>query len=46
MDLNGKITVLQNHQLLSEIEFQKEQIDNLDKENSILKKKIFDLEKI
>ena len=45
MDLNGKITVLQNHQLLSEIEFQKEQIDNLDKENSILKKKIFDLEK-
>jgi cell division protein FtsB len=45
MDLNGKITVLQNHQLLAEIEFQKEQIDNLDKENSILKKKIFDLEK-
>lgn len=40
MDLNGKITVLQNHQLLSEIEFQKEQIDNLDKENSILKKDI------
>ena len=45
MDLNGKITVLQNHQLLAEIEFQKEQIDNLDKENSILKKRIFDLEK-
>ena len=45
MDLNGKITVLQNHQLLAEIEFQKEQIDNLDKENSILKKKVFDLEK-
>ena len=45
MDLNGKITILQNHQLLSEIEFQKEQIDNLDKENLKLKKKIFDLEK-
>ena len=25
MDLNGKITILQNHQLISEIEFQKEQ---------------------
>ena len=45
MDLNGKITILQNHQLLSEIEFQKEQIDNLDKENLKLKKKIFDLER-
>ena len=45
MDLNGKITILQNHQLLSEIEFQKEQIDELDKENLKLKKKIFDLEK-
>ena len=41
MDLNGKITILQNHQLLSEIEFQKEQIDNLDKENLKLKKKNF-----
>jgi len=45
MDLNGKITILQNHQLLSELEFQKEQIDNLDQENLKLKKKIFDLEK-
>ena len=39
MDLNGKIIILQNHQLLSELEFQKEQIDNLDKENLKLKKK-------
>ena len=39
MDLNGKITILQNHQLLSELEFQKEQIDNLDQENLKLKKK-------
>ena len=45
MDLNGKITVLQNHQLLSEIEFQKEQIDNLEKENIKLKKRIFELER-
>ena len=45
MDLNGKITILQNHQLLSEIEFQKEHIDNLDKENTKLKKRIFELEK-
>ena len=45
MDLNGKIIILQNHQLLSELEFQKDQIDNLDKENLKLKKKIFDLEK-
>ena len=45
MDLNGKITILQNHQLLSEIEFQKEHIDSLDKENIRLKKRIFDLEK-
>lgn len=45
MDLNGKITILQNYQLLSEVEFQKEQYDNLLKENKQLKERVIDLEK-
>ena len=45
MDLNGKITILQNYQLLSEVEFQKKQYDNLLKENKQLKERIIDLEK-
>ena len=45
MDLNGKITILQNYQLLSEIEFQKGLYDNLEKENKKLKERVIDLEK-
>ena len=45
MDLNGKITLLQNHQLLSEVEYQKHQYEVLEKENKALKEKIIDLEK-
>ena len=45
MDLNGKITILQNHQLLNEVEFQKQQYDNLEKENKLLKQKVLQLEK-
>ena len=33
MDLNGKITILQNYQLISEIEYQREQYEILNKEN-------------
>ena len=45
MDLNGKIIILQNHQLLSEIEFQKQQYETLEKEYKILKNRIIELEK-
>lgn len=45
MDLNGKITILQNHQLISEIEFQKEQYESLEKEYKILKERVIELEK-
>ena len=45
MDLNGKITILQNHQLLSEIEFQKELYENLEKEYKKLKNRVLELEK-
>jgi len=45
MDLNEKITILQNHQLLSEIEFQKELYENLEKEYKKLKNRVMELEK-
>ena len=45
MDLNGKITILQNYQLLQEVEFQKEQYDNLEREYKILKTRVIELEK-
>ena len=45
MDLNGKITILQNYQLLSELEFQKGQYDNLEKEYKLLKERVIELEK-
>ena len=40
MDLNGKITILQNYQLISEIEYQREQYEILNKENKSLKEHI------
>ena len=45
MDTNSKLVVLQNHQLLSEIEVQKDLIDQLENEIKQLKNKIFELEK-
>ena len=45
MDLNGKITILQNYQLISEIEYQREQYEILNKENKSLKEHITELEK-
>ena len=45
MDLNGKITILQNYQLLSEIEFQKVQYEKLEKEYKNLKERVIELEK-
>ena len=45
MNLNGKITILQNYQLISEIEYQKEQYEILQKENKSLKEHITELEK-
>ena len=45
MDLNGKITLLQNYQLLSEIEFQKVQYESLEKEHKNLKERVIELEK-
>jgi hypothetical protein len=45
MDLNGKITILQNYQLISEVEFQREQNEILQKEYNILREKVIELEK-
>ena len=45
MDLNGKITILQNYQLISEIEYQREQYEIMQKENKSLKEHITELEK-
>ena len=45
MDLNGKITILQNYQLISEIEFQREQYEILQKEYKALKEHTTELEK-
>ena len=45
MDTNSKLIVLQNHQLLSEIEVQKDQINHMEKEIKQLKNKVIDLKK-
>jgi cell division protein FtsB len=45
MDINGKIILFQNHKLLSQIEYQRQEIDLLRKENKELKFRIFNLEK-
>ena len=45
MDINGKIILFQNYKLLSQIEYQKQEIELLSKENKELKFRIFNLEK-
>ena len=43
MDINSKISILQNHQLLAKIEYLQEQLDQIKKVNNELNKKIIDL---
>jgi N-terminal acetyltransferase B complex non-catalytic subunit len=45
MDINGKIILFQNYKLLSQIEYQKQEIELLSQENKELKFRIFNLEK-
>ena len=43
MDINSQISLLQNHQLLSKIEYLQEELDRIKEENKKLNKKIVDL---
>lgn len=43
MDVSTKLTLLQNHQLLIELEFQSQQIQELLKKKDMLEKKVFEL---
>ena len=45
MDINGKIILFQNYKLLSQIEYQRQEIELLRKENKDLKFRIINLEK-
>ena len=45
MDINNKLILLQNHKLLSELEYQKQELGILTDEKKKLKKKIIELEK-
>ena len=45
MDINEKLSVLQNYQLMEELECQKRDNNNLVNENKILKQKVVELEK-
>lgn len=43
MDVSTKLTLLQNHQLLIELEYQSQQIEELLKKKEVLEKKVFEL---
>ena len=43
MDVASKLVLLQNHQLLIQLEYQTQQIDELKEKNKSLEKKIYDL---
>jgi hypothetical protein len=43
MDVSTKLTLLQNHQLLMELEYQSQQIEELLKKKEVLEKKVFEL---
>ena len=45
MDVSSKLTILQNHQLLIQLEYQTQQIDALKEKNKILEKQVYDLSK-
>ena len=45
MDVSSKLTLLQNHQLLIQIEYLTQQIDELKEKNKSLEKQIYDLSK-
>ena len=45
MDVSTKLTLLQNHQLLIQLEYQSQQIDELTEKKEALEKKIFELNK-
>ena len=44
MDISNKLTILQNQELIVQIEYQAEKISELEKNNNLLKDKIFALE--
>ena len=44
MDINSKISILQNHQLLSKIEYLQDQLDKINETNKNLNKKIINLQ--
>jgi hypothetical protein len=44
MDVSNKLTLLQNHELIVQIEYQSEKIAELEKNNKILKERVFSLE--
>jgi len=43
MDVSTKLTLLQNHQLLVQLDYQTQQLEESTKKNELLEKKIFDL---
>ena len=43
MDVSTKLTLLQNHQLLIQLEYQSQQIDELTSKKESLEKKVFEL---
>ena len=45
MDISTKLTLLQNHQLLVQLDYQTQQLEESTKKNEMYKKKIFDLTK-
>lgn len=45
LDVNTKLTLLQNHQLLIELEYQSQQIQDLIQKKEALERRIFELEK-
>ena len=45
MDVSTKLTLLQNHQLLIQLEYQSQQLDEVTAKNEALEKKVFELTK-
>lgn len=45
MDVSSKLTLLQNHQLLIQLEYQSQQLDDLKAKNKKLEKEVYDLTK-